>query len=66
VEESFQRNGLIAKAQPDKVHEIEEQVDARVSQLWNLSDDELEDIKGSLRDLGGTIGYEDNIEDDED
>jgi hypothetical protein len=46
--------------------EIEEQIDARVSQLWNLSDDELADIKGSLRDLGGTIGYEDDIEDDED
>jgi hypothetical protein len=30
-----------------------------------LSDDELEDIKGSVRDLGGTIGYEDDLENTE-
>jgi hypothetical protein len=54
-----------AKEQSDKVHEIEEQIDGLLSQLWNLSDDELEDIKGSLRDLGGTVGYEDDLEDDE-
>ena len=55
----------VAKEQQDKVHEIEEQIDAWVSQLWNLSGDELADIKGSLRDLGGTIGYEDDLDNTE-
>jgi hypothetical protein len=33
--------------------------------VWQLDDDELQDIKDSLRELGGTISYEEAEDEEE-
>jgi hypothetical protein len=54
-----------AKGKSDKVTEIEEEIDGLAQKVWGLDDDEMQDIKGSLREQGGTVSYEDNEEDEE-
>ncbi len=53
-----------AKEQTAKVTDLEQEIDALAQRLWNLDDDEMHDIKISLRELGGTISYEDDQEDE--
>ncbi len=48
-----------AKDKGDKVMELEEEIDGLAQIIWGLDDDELGDIKESLRELGGTVFYED-------
>jgi hypothetical protein len=54
-----------AKGKDEQVREAEEEIDTLAARIWNLSDDEMQDIKDSLRELGGTIGYEDDVEEQE-
>jgi hypothetical protein len=54
-----------AKGKADKVAEAEEEIDTLVKKIWKLDNDEMDDIKDSLRELGGNIGYEDDEEDEE-
>ncbi len=54
-----------AKGKDEQVREAEEEIDTLAARIWNLSDDEVQDIKDSLREMGGTIGYEDDVEDEE-
>jgi len=51
-----------AKGRGDRVVEIEEEIDRLAAQVWNLSDDEMQEIKDSLRELGGTVSYENDEE----
>lgn len=44
--------------------EIEEEIDGLVQKIWKLDDDEMQDIKDSLREQGGTVSYEDEEEDE--
>jgi len=44
-----------APSQPKEgrfLHEIEEQIDSKVAQLWNISHDELMELQRSLKELG--------------
>ncbi len=54
-----------AKGKSDRVMEIEEEIDGLAQKIWGLDDDELDDIKESLRELGGTVSYEDNEDEEE-
>lgn len=54
-----------AKDKTDKVTEIEEEIDGLAAKVWSLSDDEMQDIKDSLREQGGTVSYEDEEDDEE-
>ncbi len=51
-----------ARGKDNQVREAEEEIDQLAAEIWNLSDDEMQDIKDSLREMGGTIGYEDDME----
>jgi SAM-dependent methyltransferase len=54
-----------AKDKTDKVTEIEEEIDGLAAKVWSLSDDEMQDIKDSLREQGGTVSYEDEEDGEE-
>jgi hypothetical protein len=47
------------------VTEIEEEIDGLAAKVWSLSDDEMQDIKDSLREQGGTVSYEDEEDNEE-
>jgi hypothetical protein len=53
-----------AQGHDDKVREVEEEIDALAARVWNLSEDEVQDIKDSLRELGGAILYEDETDEE--
>jgi len=48
-----------AKGNTDKVNEAEKEIDGLAAKIWGLDADEMQDIKDSLREMGGTIAYED-------
>ncbi len=54
-----------AKGKTEQVMEAEEKIDCLAARVWNLTDEEMQDIKDSLRDLGGVIGYEEAEDEDE-